>query len=70
MWELYDDSRTGRLPNINAIENLPILRAEVENALKNSKNRKVIGPDYIPVEVLKLLSDHKALDIQQQIVLI
>lgn len=60
---LYHDDRGMITTDRNKAEGPVIIREEVEYALKNTKNRKATGPDEIPVEILKLLKDQKALDV-------
>lgn len=47
---LFDDNRRDRIEfEVEADEVLEMLK-NVKAALKNSKNRKALGPDKIPVE--------------------
>uniref|UniRef100_A0A8D8SMX4 Craniofacial development protein 2 n=1 Tax=Cacopsylla melanoneura TaxID=428564 RepID=A0A8D8SMX4_9HEMI len=52
--ELFHDVRTDP-PTIDKHDGPQILKSEIEVALKNAKDRKALGPDEIPVEILKLL---------------
>lgn len=54
--KLFEDNRE-QLPISIAITGPEILEAEVENANKKAKNRVAVGPDDIPIEVLKLLEE-------------
>lgn len=40
-----------------AISGPSVTRSEVENAICSEKSRKPMGPDKIPIEVLKLIGD-------------
>ncbi|KAG8228642.1 hypothetical protein J437_LFUL008293 [Ladona fulva] len=55
--DLFNDEERGNSKNIYTEEGPEILRSEVEQALKNSKNGKASGPDEIPVELLQLMDD-------------
>lgn len=55
--ELFDDDR-GEKPNLNKpIEGPPILKDEVENAIKKMKHGRAPGPDNIPVEIYDALGE-------------
>lgn len=54
--ELFWDYR-GNLPEINCMTGPSILESEVKAALKQSKNGKATGPDEIPVELIKVMSE-------------
>lgn len=65
-WQQYiqqlfeDETRKGPesiLANCEAENGPPILKSEVEKAIRQSKTRKTPGPDEIPVELLKILDD-------------
>jgi hypothetical protein len=62
-WEKYifdtfrDDRPAIRIFNDNELNGPPILNSEILHAIHTSENRKACGPDEIPVEVLKLISD-------------
>ena len=57
--ELYDDpERDGRLIKFNNDLSGPeITKSEVREAISSMKNGKAVGPDEIPVEVIKALGD-------------
>lgn len=50
---LYNDDRVNDQPNNDILEGPPIIREEVEYALKNVKIGKATGPNEILVYVLK-----------------
>ena len=55
--ELFDDERE-KLPTINKeIDGPPILKDEVEAAIKRMKSGKATGPDNIPVEIIVALEE-------------
>ena len=63
MWEDYirsffSDDR----PNVDIYKNdnltgPPIMKEEIEKAIRNSKTNKATGPDEIPAKLIKLLDD-------------
>lgn len=56
--EMFKDaSRSPASINITDDSGPPILTTEVKKALRSAKTGKAMGPDNIPVEVLKLLED-------------
>ena len=54
--ELFDDNRP-EMPSMVNSDGPPILRNEVENALRKMKNGKAAGSDEITAEMLKALGD-------------
>ena len=54
--ELFDDNRPEK-PKIENLEGPPILKTEVESALKRMKNGKAAGEDEITAEMLKALHE-------------
>lgn len=56
--KLYgDNTRSATPPDVNSANNAPaITMSELEYALKVAKRNKAVGPDGIPVEMLKCLS--------------
>ena len=54
--DLFNDNREEQIIKKD-IEGLPILKQEVEAAIKKMKNGKATGPDNIPVEIIVALDD-------------
>lgn len=63
IWQSYiqntfrDDQRP-ELSNIEILEGPEITFAEVKRAIDLAKNRKAVGPDEVPIEILKLLDNN------------
>lgn len=56
--QLFEDDRTQQ-PQITIKEpGLPILKIEVEHAIRQTKSNKAPGPDRIPVEFFKLIDEN------------
>ena len=54
---LYQDRVTNMNKNSDHLIKPLITKAEMEEAIHNSKNNKATGPDKIPLEILKILDE-------------
>ena len=56
--DLYDDDERGDIPKIKRnMDGPPILKSEVEAAIKKMKSGKATGPDNIPIEIVTSLEE-------------
>ncbi|XP_072392126.1 uncharacterized protein [Diabrotica undecimpunctata] len=55
--ELYNDDRPEELETLVEGEGPEILKSEILHAIKLAKNKRAVGPDNIPTEVLKLINE-------------
>lgn len=54
--QLFSDNRGEKTASL-CTEGPGILKEEVECAIRHARNRKAVGPDNIPVEIVKLIDD-------------
>ncbi|XP_072397960.1 uncharacterized protein [Diabrotica undecimpunctata] len=55
--ELYNDDRPEELETLVEGEGPEILKSEILHAIKLAKNKKAVGPNNIPTEMLKLINE-------------
>ena len=63
--ELYDDDRPQEKPIINNFDGPPILKEEIEYAIRKMKRGKAAGPDDITVELLEALGEIETMQLTQ-----
>lgn len=64
--DLFKSERTKESQKRNEYTGPEILRTEVSYALKQTKGRKAVGPDELPIELVKLI-DEEMIDILVQL---